>query len=168
MVDEDKTDCIDYGEADWYYECAHKEHGWTIPLEKGYKDNNFDQDKPKCLNYNEFEWMINKFGGLKEAPACKIIPADRSPIEDECPAVSYNMDEVMRRHDLNGDKCMDFYEYKWFYGCNRDAHKWDHGTQLWKWVKRWDTNGKPDCCLDRSEVERTIGSNEFRGFKQRP
>lgn len=42
MVDDDKTDCIDYPEAEWYYECAHKEHGWTIPLEKGYKDNNFD------------------------------------------------------------------------------------------------------------------------------
>jgi len=74
----------------------------------------------------------------------------------------------MRRHDLNGDNCMDFYEYKWFYGCNRDAHKWDTGIALFKWMRLFDKNGQPDCCLDRSEVERTIGSNEFRGFKQKP
>ena len=88
MVDEDGTDCIEYPEAEWYYECAKEEHSWTTPLEDGYRENNFDQGYPECLNYNEFEWMIKKFGGLKDAPACKVIPADKSPIELECPEIS--------------------------------------------------------------------------------
>ena len=116
------------------------------------------------MNYNEFEWLITMAGGIKEPEKCKIIPKNKQPIDESC-MVSKNLDQVFRQHDIDGDRCLDFYEYKWLFQCSKSSNRWSMGNKkMWEWILKYDTIGEPDCCLSRAEAENSIKAlGWFRG-----
>ena len=155
LADIDGSGCVDEFEGAWYYECGKVEHSWPDNYDAFYLDNNFDQDLPECMNYNEFEWLINTAGGIKAPEKCKIIPKNKQPIEGDCTAAT-SIDQIFRKFDKDGDKCMDFYEYKKLFECSADKNRWKLKKEMWEWIKQFDKNGEPDCCLDRGETENSI------------